>query len=196
MSNEKIKPIKRPWHDCGSFFISNIEPQKNEPIRLLLRTEKGNVTRCFAEISHNGKDFESFEMHFSHNDTTGKFDYYAVEIPGQNEMFKYRFRLENGESTLYYSRTHFGKKAPTFDETKLQADDLWCIIPGYHTPDCHKECVDIKFLIMQGIPCRNQLFLIKFFREKGYILRRIDFGSSFESQNCQPQTRKNNDGKP
>ena len=141
MLNKKIKPIKRPWHDCGSFFISNIEPQKNEPIRLLLRTEKGNVTRCFTEISHNGKDFESFEMHFSHNDSTGKFDYYEVEIPGQSEMFKYRFRLENKENTLYYSRTHFGKKAPTFDETKLQADDLWCIIPGYHTPDWAKGVI-------------------------------------------------------
>ena len=50
MQNKKIKPIKRPWHDCGSFFISTIEPDINEPIKILIRTEKDNVTKCFVEI--------------------------------------------------------------------------------------------------------------------------------------------------
>ena len=143
MQNKKIKPIKRPWHDCGSFFISTIEPDINEPIKILIRTEKDNVTKCFVEISHDGKNFYSFPLTFSHNDSTNNYEYFKGEIPGQSEMFKYRFRLENDnpKNTVYYSRTHFGKKAPEFDETKLQADDLWCIIPGYHTPDWAKGVI-------------------------------------------------------
>ena len=143
MSQKKIKPIKRPWHDSGSYFISTIEPAINEPISVLLRTEKDNVSKCFVEISNDGKNFDSFPMEFSHNDTTGNYDYYKGEIPGQSKMFKYRFRLENDnpEDTVYYARTHFGKKAPTFDESIMQADDLWCLIPGYHTPDWAKGVI-------------------------------------------------------
>ena len=155
MQNKKIKPIKRPWHDCGSFFISTIEPDINEPIKILIRTEKDNVTKCFVEISHDGKNFYSFPLTFSHNDSTNNYEYFKGEIPGQSEMFKYRFRLENDnpKNTVYYSRTHFGKKAPEFDETKLQADDLWCIIPGYHTPDWAKGVIWYSVIYDQADNC-------------------------------------------
>lgn len=143
LANEKFKPVKQPWHDSGSYFISNIEPAVGEEITLLLRTHKDNVTHCFAEISFNGTDFQGFEMTFSHNDITDRYDYFKAVIPGQSQMYKYRFRLgnENPENEIYYSRGGLSKIPPTFNEECYQANDLWCIVPGFHTPDWAKGVI-------------------------------------------------------
>lgn len=139
----EIKPLKNLFHDCGYIYISNIEPAINEPITVRLRTEKGNVTEAYVEISHDGMCWISYEMHLEKEDETGYFEYFIGTIPGQKEMFKYRFRAgnDNPENEVYYSRTYIGKEAPTFDESKSNPDNCWTIIPGYHTPDWAKGII-------------------------------------------------------
>lgn len=135
------KPIRRLFHDCGYIYLSNIEPEQGEAVTVRLRAEKGNVTWAYVEISHDGKNWSSYEMKREKEDDTGYFEYFIGTIPGQNEMFKYRFRAgnEDPENEIYYSRTRIGKEAPVFDETRtLEPDDCWAIIPGFHTPDWAK----------------------------------------------------------
>ncbi len=134
------RPIRNLFHDCGYIYLPNIEPAIDEPILMRLRTEKENVTYAYVEISYEGTEWLSYEMKYEKEDKTGYYSYFVGTIPGQDKMFKYRFRAgnENPENEVYYSRTYIGKEAPTFDETIHTPDDCWTIIPGFHTPDWAK----------------------------------------------------------
>lgn len=134
------KPIRNLFHDCGYIYLPNIEPAVDEPITVRLRAEKGNVTKAYVEISYEGTEWLSYEMKQEKEDKTGYYEYFIGVIPGQNQMFKYRFRAgnENPENEVYYSRTYIGKEEPTFNENNHTPDDCWTIVPGLHTPDWAK----------------------------------------------------------
>ena len=136
--------IRHLFHDCGYIYISNIEPEEAEPVTVRLRAEKGNVTWAYVEFSHDGSNWTSCRMQREKEDETGYFEYFIGTIPGQREMFKYRFRVGNElpENEVYYSRTRIGKEAPVFDESKgMEPDDCWTILPGFHTPDWAKGII-------------------------------------------------------
>lgn len=140
MCNEKIKPLKQLWHDSSQSFLTTIEPKINEPVGIYLRAEKHSITYAFVEISNDGENFTGYPMSFHHLDKTEKFEYWMGEIPGQTKMFKYRFRVGNGGENceVYYSRSKISTKPPLFNENNMDPDDLWCLIPGFHTPDWAK----------------------------------------------------------
>ncbi len=139
------RPITDLFHDCGYIYISTIEPAVDEPVTVLLRTVKGNVTHASVEITYEGVDWQSFDMTPDVDDETGYFKFFKCTIPGQNKMFKYRFRAGNDDpaNDVYYTRTYVGKDPVAFDERvkSLQADNYWTLIPGYHTPDWAKGVI-------------------------------------------------------
>lgn len=143
MNKVNKQPIRSVFHDCGYLYVSTIEPDIDEPITIRLRGEKGNITKAYVEISHEGTQWTSYELQLEGDDSTGYYEYFVGTIPGQKEMFKYRFRVGNDEpeNEVYYSRTRIGKDAPTFDETCMQPDDCWTMIPGFHTPDWAKGII-------------------------------------------------------
>lgn len=138
--NISERPITNLFHDCGSFYVSTIEPDIGEAVTLRLRAEKGNVTKAYIEYSNDGKEWNTVQMQLEKVDKTGYFEFFVGTIPGQEQMFKYRFRVgnENPDNEVYYSRTNIGKRMPTFDEVSVKADNCWCMIPGYHSPDWAK----------------------------------------------------------
>ena len=137
------KTITNLFHDQGYIYISNIEPEINESIILRLRTLRDNVTRAFVEISGNGSDWIAYEMAKERVDETGVFEFFVGTIPGQKEMFKYRFLCMNDEpdNTVYYARTYIGAEAPNFTEKALQWDHCWAMNPKLHTPDWAKGVI-------------------------------------------------------
>lgn len=141
--NQNKKKISNLFHDCGSYYVSSIEPAIDEPLTVRLRVEKKNVTKAYVEYSTDGKVWESSEMYLDREDATGFYEFFVGTIPGQKKMFKYRFRVGNddSENEVYYSRTRIGKEAPVFDEKSVKADNCWCMIPGYQSPDWAKGVV-------------------------------------------------------
>lgn len=135
--------ITNLFHDCGYLYLSTIEPDIDEPVTVRIRTVKGNVTNAWVEISHDGKAWDIFELQYEKEDRTGYFSYFKGEIPGQKEMFKYRFRAQNRcpGSEVYYTRTYIGKEEPIYEFGTLKPDDYWTLIPGYHTPDWTKGII-------------------------------------------------------
>ncbi len=143
-------------------YLSNIEPEVDEPITLRLRTKKDNVTKAFIEISNDSVEWRSYPMSFEKVDATGFYDYFIVTIPGQQKMFKYRFYCENDNSdnAVYYARTYVGKEGPLFTEKAFETDLLWCLIPGYKTPDWSKGNVWYSIMpdaFYNGDPIRDEL---------------------------------------
>lgn len=144
MQKEKSKSeIRNLFHDCASVYISTIEPEVGEAVTVRLRAEKGNVTKAYVEYSTDGVKWLCVPMQLEREDTTGYYEFFAGKIPGQEKMFKYRFRVANElpENEVYYSRTRIGKKPPVFDEKTNTADNCWCMIPGYHAPDWCKGII-------------------------------------------------------
>lgn len=137
------KKIRNLFHDCGSIYVSTIEPAIDEPLTVRLRTEKGNVTRACVEYSTDGIEWNAAEMELEKEDKTGYYEFFIGIIPGQKKMYKYRFRVgnEDPENEVYYSRTRIGKEAPVFDEKSIKTDNCWCMIPGYHAPDWAKGVI-------------------------------------------------------
>lgn len=135
--------IEHLFHDCGSIYVSTIEPKKNEPLTVRLRTKKGNVTWADIEYSTDGINWCAQKMHLEKEDATGYHEFFVGTIPGQEKMFKYRFHVgnESPENDVYYTRTKIGKIAPTFDEKSVKTDNCWGVIPGYHSPDWAKGVV-------------------------------------------------------
>lgn len=133
-------PITNLFHDPGYIYISNIEPDVGEPIEVRLRTVRDNVTEAYVEVSTNGTDFTAYEMKKEKVDNTGKFEYFIGTIPGQSQMFKYRFlcKNEDPENTVYYARTYVGPTPQTFTEVSLEWDNCWAMNPKLHTPDWAK----------------------------------------------------------
>lgn len=133
------------FHDCGYIYLSTIEPAKGEDITVRLRTVKDNVTKAFVQISYEGVDWQEFEMLPEKADKTGCYTYFKGIIPGQEKMFKYRFRAENDnpENGVYYARTYVGKHPMEFDERKksIKTDNFWTLVPGFHTPDWAKGVI-------------------------------------------------------
>lgn len=135
--------ITNLFHDCGYLYLSTIEPDIDEPVTIRIRTVKGNVTNAWVEISHNGKEWNIFELQYEKDDDTGFFSFFKGEIPGQKGMFKYRFRVKNmhPDSEVYYTRTYIGKEEPMYEFDTIKPDDYWTLIPGYHTPDWSKGII-------------------------------------------------------
>lgn len=144
MSEKRSKDrIENLFHDCGSFYVSTIEPAVGEAVTVRLRAEKGNVTYAYVEYSTDGSEWNASAMQKEKDDVTGYYEFFIGTIPGQSNMFKYRFRVGNElpENEVYYSRTYIGKSAPVFDEKTIKTDNCWCMIPGYQSPDWSKGIV-------------------------------------------------------
>ena len=138
-----MNKISNLFHDCGYLYLSTVEPDIGEPITMRLRTGKGNVARAWVEISYDGKGWTDYELQYEKEDRTGYFSYFKGIVPGQDQMFKYRFRAENSEpgSAVYYTRTYIGAEEPDWEFGTLKPDDYWTLVPGYHTPDWAKGIV-------------------------------------------------------
>lgn len=136
----KFKPLNLLWHDSSNLFLSTIEPAIGEDITVYLRTLKDNATYAFVEYSSDKLNYHAVPLSLDHTDKSGHYDYWKGIIPGQTELFKYRFRVGNEDpnNEVYYTRTRIGKEPLTFDEKSLDPDDLWTLIPGFKTPDWAK----------------------------------------------------------
>ena len=125
------------FHDCGYIYLSDIEPKPGDKIGIRLRAKKDCISRAFLVTVTNECDARETEMLSESEDETGRFVYYYCDFICPEQLFKYCFRVEDGDSSCYYGRKGTFSAAPSFhdsDRSWHAADQMWVILPGYEGP--------------------------------------------------------------
>lgn len=124
-----MRPVfnkKALYSDTTSNYVFPEEPTAYEEITIRLRTGRDNVDRAYLEwqgMSH-------LMTKVSH---TKMFDFYEIQIQLENEPISYCFKVQSGK-VVYY----FDQRGPV---TNPDSDYLFCVIPGFSTPDWAKGAV-------------------------------------------------------
>lgn len=128
------------FSDQGTMYDSNQEPSATQPVTVMLRTGRDNVTSATIKYYDSGDHtFHYVRMTKRSTDPTGKFDYWRGTIPAGPAEKYYRFRVKNGSETMWYN-------ADGASTTQPATGDFF-IIPGFHTPNWMKNGVMYEIFV-------------------------------------------------
>ncbi len=133
LTTDSKDPIVEVFHDPSDEYITPLEPEKTDDIRLRVRTERNHVTSAKIQYTNdNGTTWNTVDMKFDGRDTTGYYDYFIGTIPAQSSLFYYRFLCSNTAYAVYLDRRL------TLTATGGSYENCWAVNPGYATPDWSK----------------------------------------------------------
>ncbi len=123
----------RPVFDVQSLFsdgtenyVTPMEPKPGEKVTIRFRTKRDNADVVFfiSGVTKKPMEVESSDS---------RFDYYATEITVQEEPVYYYFEVQAGKVRCFYTRLGVSRN--------LNQSRLFCIVPGFSTPDWAKGAV-------------------------------------------------------
>lgn len=120
------------YSDETSSYVSPMEPEPNEKVSIRLRVAHGMAMQI-ALISSD----RSYPMILQK--AGDRFDYYVTKIRLGEEPFSYYFSIQQGEEQCYFDK--FGVS------DTVRPEYLFCVIPGFATPDWAKGAVMYQILV-------------------------------------------------
>ena len=131
------------YHDHAVYFISKMEPEKNEDLTLRLRAKKGDITSAFLSLmtvaDGNIKDYPMSNIG-SAFDKTGRYEFYEVTINVGEGGFCYCFGITSAADGKLYYYTQLSDHLP-IGEVKMKNEQPmtypdveqngWFFLPGY-----------------------------------------------------------------
>lgn len=120
------------YSDETSSYVSPMEPEPNEEVTIRLRVAHGMAMQI-ALISSD----RSYPMILQK--AGDRFDYYVTKIRLGEEPFSYYFSIQQGEEQCYFDK--FGVS------DTVRPEYLFCVIPGFATPDWAKGAVMYQILV-------------------------------------------------
>ena len=119
-------------------------------VRLVFRTAAGEGCRVCVRFDHRAPEggspsvpadeaacFHMQEMNFTHSD--GMFDWFAAELCVTERPLFYFFEIAQGQEHCYFGLSGY--------KGDLPAQDLFRIIPGFHTPGWAKGAVCYQIMV-------------------------------------------------
>ena len=124
------------FHDQSEFYLSDIEPDFGQSVEYTLRVKYGSVTDASVQISTDGTNWDSFDMHYDRTDESGDYQYFKGTVPGQNTAYYYRFEAKN----------NFKGTTQTLKGVNTTSVGGWFMMVGQKTPDWAKGTLWYSFL--------------------------------------------------
>ena len=112
--------------DGTANYVSPAEPSVNEKVTLKFRTAANDVEKVLLLVK--GEEYP-----LKKESTSGLFDYYVTEWELGEELFRYSFKVQRGEESLYYYQSG------VYEEENSEYE--FEIMPGFSTPDWAKGAV-------------------------------------------------------
>ena len=131
----RMRPVFNPeaiFSDETENFVSPMEPEPGQKVRIRLRTAFSNVDEVFL-LSGPLKVCMELEK------TEGSFDYYSTEIEMGESIFRYYFEIHIGKAYCFYNK--IGVTRDLSDKYSFS------ICPGFHTPDWAKGAVMYQIMV-------------------------------------------------
>ncbi|MCD7762503.1 MAG: glycoside hydrolase family 13 protein [Lachnospiraceae bacterium] len=123
----------RPVFDVQSLFsdgtenyVTPMEPKPGETVTIRFRTKRDNADVVFFISGATKKPMEV-------ESSDSRFDYYATEITVGEDPLYYYFEAQAGKVRCFYTRLGVSRD--------LNQSRLFCIVPGFSTPDWAKGAV-------------------------------------------------------
>lgn len=130
----QMRPVLRKralFSDGTADYRRPMEPKENETVEIRFRTAKDNVDAVI--LWSNGKDYNMTKV-----EAEDDYDYYSVKIQLGSEPFYYYFEIVTGMMYCYYDRSGV---------VRDEARQLFCIVPGFSTPDWAKGAVMYQIIV-------------------------------------------------
>ena len=131
----QMRPVLRKdalFSDGTADYRIPTEPKAGETVTIRFRTAKNNVDivwLCTKEEHYKMKKTESDD----------EFDYYSIEMQMGQDSFYYYFEVASGLLHVFFDRYGVSKEK--------RENYLFCIIPGFSTPDWSKGAVMYQILV-------------------------------------------------
>ena len=125
----QMRPVFQPhalFSDETKNYVCPMEPKPGETVTIRFRAGKNNIDSVFL-ISGSDRLMMKYEK------TRGRFDYYKIEIPMTEEIFRYYFEVRSGKIHCFYNKRGVSRD--------LQEYYSFAIAPGFCTPDWAKGAV-------------------------------------------------------
>lgn len=126
--------IEDVFHDQGGVYMTPLEPSQDEPVSLVLRTKRYNVTRAQIQYTaDDGVSWNTVNMACAGEDKTGYYELWEGSIPASESRVYYRFILGNKDllNTVYYDTEGAATQEGSYTNG-------WQYVPGHSTPDWAK----------------------------------------------------------
>ena len=123
---------KAVFSDETANFRTPVEPRKDEPVKVKLRTAKNNVDEVFVH-------FRGQRLKMDQLSQDELFDYYEGEIPPCESSTSYFFEI------IKYGISYFYNKKGLFNYVDHVYD--FRIVPDFHTPDWDKGAVMYQIFV-------------------------------------------------
>lgn len=131
----KMRPVFKPsalFSDETANYVTPMEPQPGDRVKISFRTGKNNVDRVFW--LNKGQRF-LMELERSSSD----FDYYKIEITAGEELIEYSFEIQVGKLVCFYDKQGISKEQQDYY--------TFSIAPGFKTPDWAKGAVMYQVMV-------------------------------------------------
>lgn len=136
ISNRINSKISDVFHDQGYIYMSPVEPDTTDKVKLTLRTQRANVNRAQVLYTKDkGQTWNDVSMSYYKIDNTGYYDLWTCEIPPSTSAYTYRFAVSNNTYEAYVTSSGVTSKTPK----SLESD--FSVLPGFKTPDWTKGAV-------------------------------------------------------
>ncbi len=118
--------IQALFSDETENFVTPMEPDPGDSVRIRLRTAANNV-----DVVHliYGEHRQIMKLAYR----KGSFEYYETEVVMGNERFHYYFEIWDGATVYFYNKLGALSERPD--------NHFFSISPGFHTPDWAKGAV-------------------------------------------------------
>ena len=114
------------FSDGTEMFCSPMEADPGESVTIRFRAAQNNVDHV---LLCSGSEEREMQFEYSRNG----FSYYSAQIVMGENPFCYWFLVRQGDETCCYTKTGVS--------WEVQQEHVFCLIPGFHTPDWAKGAV-------------------------------------------------------
>lgn len=120
------------FHDQGPLFINTAQPDEKTETAIKFRAYKNDLTAVFAKYYDSAdRKFHTVKLKKDPNSASAAFDYWMGVIPASKSKKYYRFKLVDGNISVWFNASGPSNCEPAFGD--------FFILPGFRTPDWLKN---------------------------------------------------------